>query len=150
MTFQMKHETFRTEPLMAVTAYKTYAVSMPAQTHTRVVDCETYGCAAHHQGWKTVLDLTQAAHRDAATWIVNDSLRHHTMERAENIVTFLFPPGQACFAEHRVAIRPANYLVRDGDWRGNPTGRKVAMGQQQWVDDFGEHQEKLAEAQKRG
>jgi hypothetical protein len=43
------------------------------------------------------------------------------------------------------------YLVRDGDWRGNPTGRKRQHSRaQDWVEDFGENQLRLVDQQKKG
>ncbi|ACU71749.1 hypothetical protein Caci_2840 [Catenulispora acidiphila DSM 44928] len=44
------------------------------------------------------------------------------------------------------------YLVRGGDWRGNPTGQLPLKhsGPESWVDDFGEHQENITEEIERG
>jgi hypothetical protein len=41
--------------------------------------------------------------------------------------------------------------VRDGDFRGNPTGRRrMHASGADWVEDFAEHQAKLADQQQKG
>ena len=145
-------ELFRVAPAMPVGAYKTYGVRVPRETHTRVVSCREYECDAYLQGWTTVLDVADEKHREAATWIVNQSGRRHTVDRRgpDTTVTFTFPPGQECFREHRIQSKPALHVIRDGDWRGNPTGRRQIVSARAWVDDFGEHQQALADKQKEG
>jgi hypothetical protein len=47
--------------------------------------------------------------------------------------------------------RPELYLVADGDWRGNPTGRqRTHQNAADWVEDFGEHQLRIADQVERG
>jgi hypothetical protein len=42
-------------------------------------------------------------------------------------------------------------IVRDGDWRGNPTGRRrLHTKPEHWVEDFKEHQGKINDAIERG
>ena len=71
------------------------------------------------------------------------------------LTAFRFEAGQRCFRadEHRARLeRPEIYLVRDGDWRGNPRGtepRRHASAAD-WVDDFANHQETLANRLKEG
>ena len=38
-------------------------------------------------------------------------------------MVFTFEAGQQCFTQHHVPDRPQFFVVRDGDWRGNPTGQ---------------------------
>lgn len=135
---------------MAVTAYKTYAVRAPKSTHTVARTCEQVNCEAWRLGWKTALDVADATQRGLARWIVDESGRAYTWEQIGTAITFSFPPGQQCFAEHREQVRPGIYVVRDGDYRGNPTGWKVKLHERAWVDDFGEHQERLADEQRKG
>ncbi len=134
---------------MAVTAYKTYAVRTP-RTSTERISCAVAECERHRTGWRTVLDTALEAHLRVARWVRDESGRRFTWTMVGTVITFDFPPGQTCFQEHRRAVRPALYVVRDGDHRGNPTGRKVRLTERQWLDDFGEHQEKLAAEQQRG
>lgn len=145
----------RPDPRMAVSAYQTYGVRALRGVHTRVVSCKEAGCLAYHRGWTTTVDMSTALGREQARYIVNDSgRRYHETTGLANLQQtqreFMFPPGERCFQEHVVQFRPGLYLKRDGDWRGNPTGRRQELSEQAWVDDFGEHQEKLAEQQKRG
>jgi hypothetical protein len=42
-------------------------------------------------------------------------------------------------------------VVRGGDWRGNPTGyRRQHVNGEDWRDDFGEHQQNVADRIERG
>lgn len=144
---------FRVEPAMPVTAYKTYAVNMPRATHTRVATCAEVECRHHLAGWKTSIDVTTTLGAEQAKYIRLHSGRSFTTTWAsESLIVFHFPPGQKCFTEHRVSLeRPAFFSVRDGDWRGNPTGRRLLHANgRDWIDDFGEHQQKLADAQDKG
>jgi hypothetical protein len=146
----VEHKLFRPEPKMAPSAYKTYAVRVPPASHTRAVTCEAVECEAWRSGWKTALDISMPAHYEAARWIENHSRRAFTWEKGGSIITFTFAAGQQCFTAHREQVRPGVYTVRDGDFRGNPTGRRNVLSERAWVDDFGEHQQGLADQQKRG
>ncbi len=141
---------FRIEPRMGPGSYKTYGVRFPRETHTRAVKCSADNCDQFRQGWRTALDCSVPQQREAATWITQQPARHYTWEQVGSVVTFIFPPGQQCFRGHREIVRPGVFMVRDGDWRGNPTGRSAVLGEQQWHDDLGEHQQRLAEQQQRG
>ncbi len=146
-------ELFRLPPQGPVTAYKTYGVNVPRATHTRVVGCREYECEAYQHGWETRIDVSTELGARQARYITEQSGRHHSWEHAwgqSEIVIFRFPPGQECFREHRIQSQPALYVIRDGDHRGNPTGRRQTVSARAWVDDFGEHQERLADKQKEG
>ena len=127
---------------------KTYAITAPPATHTRPAkSCAEVDCDAHLFGWDTILPAD-----DPRCDLVRLSGRAFTEHReGDGLVTFRHPPGQNCYrlAEHRVPLdRPALYVVRDGDWRGNPTGRqRVHVNGDEWVEDFAEHQAKLHQAQ---
>ena len=67
-------------------------------------------------------------------------------------MAFAFTEGQRCCgsAEHRVQYKPALFVVRDGDWRGNPTGRtRTHVRPEDWVEDFAEHQDSISTTLKR-
>jgi hypothetical protein len=69
----------------------------------------------------------------------------------DGMVRLWFPPGQPCFkaSTHRVPWS-ARWYHRDGDIRGNPSGLVVAHADaRSWVDEFGEHQMRLAEQHRR-
>jgi hypothetical protein len=92
--------------------------------------------------------------RTQAAWIRARSARSFTEARTEaGLTAFTFPPEQRCFAadEHRVQLeRPALYVVRGGDWRAHLGNIRRHRSAEDWRDDFGEHQQRLAEAQQRG
>ena len=69
------------------------------------------------------------------------------------LTEFTFEAGQTCFVEHRVPLeREPLYVVRDGDWRGNPRGTapRIHTRPDDWVDDFAEHQQRLADRFEQG
>ncbi|TGZ14750.1 hypothetical protein DV517_62330 [Streptomyces sp. S816] len=143
---------FRIEPQMGPEAYKTYAIVSPISTHMRRATCEEVGCEHHLNGWRVRVealtpDLVRAA---------RDSGRKYTEQSiAEGETWLVFEAGQTCFKahEHRAPIgRPPLYLVRDGDYRGNPRRTKARLHQRpgDWVEDFAEHQQALADEIKKG
>lgn len=139
---------FRLEPHGTPDQYVTHEARTP-KTYTRIVSCEEFDCDARRQGWKTVLDVSDPKRREAALWIRDHGARHFTMDVAGTVVTFTFPPGQSCFAEHRVKHRPGLYIIRGGDHRAS-TGRARTVSERAWVDNLGEQTEKLAEIRQRG
>lgn len=141
------------EPRMPVTAYRSFAIRTPKATHFRTATCREVECAAWQHGWTTSLDLTTPLGQKQATYIRMKSGREFVFVTAtSNRIVLWFPPGQKCFAEHKVPLdKPPLFIVRDGDRRGNPTGfKRLHTRAIDWRDDFGEHQEKLAEEQRKG
>ena len=61
---------------------------------------------------------------------------------------FTFPPGEECFREHTVRLdREEVYVVRGGDWRGNPRKEhRTHDTADNWVEDFSEHQQTIDRA----
>lgn len=139
---------FRLEPVGRPDQYVTHAHTMP-KGHTRIVDCKTFECEAYERGWKTVLDVSDPQKYELAVWVRDHGARRFQMSVAGTIVTFVFPPGQMCFAEHRVPTKPGLFVIRDGDHRA-ATGRSRKVSARTWVDDLGEQTEKLAEIRRRG
>lgn len=143
----------RITPNMSVDAYKTYRISSPLATHWRPGTCAEAECAHHLDGWQSTIDEATVLGQQQAHYIRRQSGRGFTEERlAGGLTCFTFPAGQTCFASpHQVPVgRPELYVVRDGDWRGNPTGRSQTLRPQDWIDDFGEHQNRLADQMKKG
>lgn len=142
----------RPDPLMAPQAYKTYAVVAPLSTHWRKATCAEVDCPHYLNGWRTRVenctpDLLHAAKTSGR--------RYREMRIAEGESYLVFEAGQPCFAAaaHRKQIgRPPLYIVRDGDWRGNPrrTRARQHLNPANWVEDFSEHQQKLADEIKKG
>jgi hypothetical protein len=144
----------RFEPAMPVTAYKTYRIVSPQQTHFRPATCAEAGCTTYLNGWQSTIDETTVLGQQQAHYIRKQSGRGYTEERLPNGLTqFTFEAGQRCFGgDHQVRLdRPELYLVRGGDWRGNPTGEnRQHANAAEWVEDFGEHQQRLADEMKKG
>lgn len=139
-------------PKMGASAYKTYALMRPRATHTRVALCAEVDCRAMANGWKTIVDVSTELGRRQANYIRLHSGRSFTATEDGTLVTFVFAAGQKCFAEHRVLLeREPLFRIKDGDFRGNPRGTPVLkLSPIAWRDNFGEHQEKLADKQKEG
>jgi hypothetical protein len=140
---------FRVEPNMPAQAYDTYGIVMPKTTHTRVATCEEVECAAHINGWLTKLDVGTEQGVQRAKYIIDHSGRHWTAEQAGGLVTFTFPAGQQCFAEHRVPLdRPPLYTVKRGDWRTGAPAHPVST--EEWLNRFGDNQANLAKIHEKG
>lgn len=142
----------RIAPRGAAGLYKTYAIAMPIKTHYRDATCAEVECEANLQGWVTTVDVATELGRKQANYIRMASGRAFTPSEAGTLVRFEFPAGQKCFAQHRIALdRPQVFSVRDGDWRGNPRGTApVQRRPEDWVDDFANHQQKLADKMQEG
>lgn len=139
----------RIPPLHKVGAYKTYAIRQPADQAVKTA-CEDAGCLAWRYGWESSFDESTDLGAAQASYVRWQSGRTFKESRtAEGMTVFRFESGQRCFAEHRTA--PQIFGVRDGDWRGNPSGRRfVHQNPADWVEDFGLHQIAVAEQTERG
>lgn len=143
----------RIQPQMPAQAYKTYQISSPVRTHYRDATCQEVECAAYAHGWMTNIDVAMPLGRDQANYIRLRSGRAFISSEVGTLVSFTFAPGQRCFAAHKVSLdRPEFYVVRDGDWRGNPrrTEPRIHSGAAAWVDDFATHQQALADEVQKG
>jgi len=143
----------RIKPALPPQAMKTYQVVAPRPTHFRPATCEEVRCDAYLSGWQTIVP----ADSPQADYIRHDRTRSHTEEREPGgLAKFVFGPGQQGFPpahDHAVRVdRPEVYLVRDGDWRGNPRGTEPRrhVRADDWVDDFANHQDRLATRLERG
>lgn len=124
---------------------RTFQMDQPIETHYRRATCAEVSCAAHAAGWRMGFDLTDPERRAAARWIRDKSGRAYTYELVEggNKIVFTFAAGQACFAKHRVPLeREPFYIVRGGDFRGNPERVRVKHSADtfidQWENDLGQ------------
>lgn len=139
----------RIQPLRPPQAYKTFQVLAPRDTHFREVACEHVNCEAQAHGWKSVIDERTELGAAQAHYIRTASGRQFTEARSpEGLTVFDFVAGQQCFAQHKERLdRAALYLVRGGDWRGNPRGIEARQHTRPefWVEEFGEHQQRLAD-----
>ncbi len=144
----------RVTPAMPAGAYKTYTIAAPLATHWVAATCEQAGCRAWQVGWRTIVDEATDLGAAQAAYIRGDRSRGHTEHRDGPLTVFAFPAGQRCFraADHRRRLdRPERYVVRGGDWRGNPDGRAYThSGPDAWVDDFATHQQHITDKLGRG
>lgn len=142
------------EPGLPPEAVKTYTVAMPLQTHWRPATCAEVDCEAYLRGWRTIVDERTELGQRQAHYIRHDRSRRHNESRMDpdGVTVFTFEAGQTCFREHRAQLgRPQRYIVRGGDWRGNPRGEfREHTRPDDFVDDFAEHQGKIATQLERG
>lgn len=139
----------RIEPAAPAQAYQTYQVMSP---HDRTVRsaCEEVGCEAWRHGWDTAVDERTELGARQAHYIRHKSGRTFRELRRGDLTVFRFDSRQRCFADHQT--RPEIYLVKGGDWRGNPADIQPRRHTRasDWVEDFGEHQQRLADQREKG
>lgn len=146
-------KTNRVQTALPPRAMKTYQVVAPQETHFRPATCAEVECPHHLYGWRTIVDSATELGQRQIQYIKNESGRRFTSFHVESgLVTFTFEAGQECFVQHRIRLdNEALYFVRGGDWRGNPLGEtKQHANADDWVDDFANHQQVIADRIKRG
>lgn len=137
-------------PAGPMQAYKTYGMAMPLRTHWRKATCEEVDCQPYRHGWACTVTADTRAEAD-----IRNSGRYFLLpEMLEGgFIKFVFPSGQPCFraTSHRIQLeRPALYVVRGGDGRGSTGVIRKHVSGDDWVDDFRNHQDKIADAVGRG
>ena len=152
------YENLRRVVSSPVESMKAYELFAPMATHYRRATCAEVECEAYQAGWKSIFDVTDPEKARAARIIRDRSGRSFTIQEIRGEqgtverVVFTFAPGQECFAAHRVPLeRDPVMIERDGDCRGNPTGRVRRFDRpEDWVEDFAAHQQRLADLAARG
>lgn len=150
----MSRQANRLPPVGPVGAYQTFQMVRPRATHSRPATCAEVECPHYLNGWACRVIAGSDDEALIRRTIAARSYRYLDVREDGGFIRFMFYPEQPCFkaGAHRVQLdRPGIYLVKDGDWRGNPTGRtrRHANGDD-WVDDFANHQEKIKEAIEHG
>jgi len=136
--------------------FKTYGASMPLATHWRRATCAEVDCDAYLNGWVSTFDLGTDLGQRQYDYCTHDRERRYSVQRVSmTVVKLLYGPGQRCFrsGDHRVPLeRPARLYVAGGDWRGNPRRIPVRVHKrpEDWVEDFSEHQARVAAIKQRG
>lgn len=117
-----------------------YRIARPRDTHTRPATCTEVGCEMQRDGWMSAIDERTAQGQRQAHYIRSESGRGFTEERgADGLTRFTFPPGQTCFAAHRVDVeREPLYLVHST----RRTSRRLTS--EQWVDHQATELDRLA------
>jgi hypothetical protein len=126
-------------------AMQTYRIVSPPDA-TVVSACERVGCPHWRDGWDTIVDEASQLGQAQAAYIRSGATgRSYRETRTEaGLTVFRFEAHQRCFQEHRT--RTELYLVRGGDWRGNPDRMARDHSRpEDWVEDFAEHQQRLAD-----
>lgn len=137
----------RWKPVLPVGAMKTFQIT----NRTRPATCAEVNCAHHLKGWASTVI---AGSEDEA--LLRASKRKFLIDHAEShggFIRFIFPPGQICFRykSHRLPLEEeAIHVVRDGDWRGNPTGRRTQLRADQWLESFQESTDDITTRKARG
>jgi hypothetical protein len=146
------NQPFRLDPALPVQAYKTYEITRPAATHYRPATCAQVECPHWRDGWVTRVDTATELGAQQARYIAGRSGRTFTARVEGSVAVFTFPAGQRCFTPHRVPLeREPLFAVRGGDWRGNPLReRRTHVRGSEWVEDFAEHQQELADRINKG
>jgi hypothetical protein len=142
-------EPFRLPAQGPVGAYQTFSVRSPSDRMVKTV-CEQVGCQAWRQGWESVIDERTNLGKAQGAYIRGQSGRTFREQKTDaGLTVFRFESGQRCFAEHQT--RPELYLVRDGDYRGNPTGRRrVHVRPEDWVEHMQEEFGRFQDDRKEG
>ncbi|MFI9154487.1 hypothetical protein [Streptomyces sp. NPDC053367] len=142
-------EPFRLQPQGPTGAYQTFSIRSRPDQAVRTV-CEQVACEAWRKGWESAIDERTDLGKAQAAYIRTQSGRtFREMPRGDGLTVFRFDSGQRCFADHKT--RPELYLVRDGDFRGNPTGRRrVHTRAQDWVENVQEELGRFNEDRRRG
>jgi hypothetical protein len=143
----------RVKPKMAPGAYRSFEVRSPLATHFRDASCKEARCEHYLNGWVSEIDVsTQQGKVWAAA--IKRSGRAYTVDRSGPgpVITFRFEAGQRCFAApHKVPVgRPELFVVRDGDWRGNPSGNSARVRPPEFVERMAENLDALDSALRRG
>lgn len=129
---------------------KSYVLLAPRDT-TVIAACSEVGCQHWAHGWDSVIDERTLLGKSQADYIRTRSGRtFRELGAPESGVTvFRFEPFQRCFREHRT--NPVQYVVRGGDWRGNPRHEgRLHKTAADWQEDSALHQQRIAQAIERG
>lgn len=140
------------QPRLPAHAMKTYSVIAPRSTHFRAVTCREANCPNFANGWRVHLQRIQSWPNGAQliAHIKTCGKRYTLLEVSADETWFVFEAGQTCFdgdaGRHQTRVgKPELFVVRGGDWRGNPRGdRFVHASAADWVDDMQNHRDKLA------
>lgn len=142
------------KPLGTVWQYKTFQIVTPLATHFRPATCDEVECSHYLNGWETSVDESTDLGQGQAHYVRKESGRRFSERREAGLTVFTFEAGQRCFQSynHRTRLeRPEIFISRDGDRRGNPTGRATKHTHpDHWVEEFAEHQDRIKTEIERG
>lgn len=135
----------RIMPAAPVGAYQTYQILAPVSTHFRPATCAEVDCPDYLNGWRVRLEaLTPEVAQTART----TGRRYRELHVQEGETWLVFEAGQPCFraSTHRKSLeREPMWRVKGGDWRRSLGVIRWHATAEAWRDDFGEHQERIAD-----
>ncbi len=141
----------RIAPQGSVRDYKTYQVVSPISTHWERATCQQVDCPDYLNGWRVKIEGLPPEMVHAAR---TTGRKFSELEISANEHWLVFEAGQPCFraSEHRRLLdKQEIFIVRDGDYRGNPTGNfRKHTRPADWQEDFAEHQDRLAQQIQQG
>lgn len=128
--------------------YRTFGMASPLATHFVPATCAEVDCPNYLNGWTVHVEGIEPAQLHA---IRTSSYRYAEQHVCEGRTLLVFEPGQTCFyaGDHfRRLDREDRFYMRAGDYRA--AGRVIEVCATAWVDEFGEHQERIAGQIERG
>lgn len=139
-------------PEVPVSAYQTFTLAQPVDTHTRAATCAEVDCAHYRNGWESRIDETTDLGREQAQYIRAASGRRFVeLKRDDGLTTFVFGAEQPCFRQHRRSLeREPFYLVRGGDHRADLGLIREHVNGEDFVDDMGNQLISLADRRAQG
>ena len=156
----------RITPKLPAIVMKTYSIDAPQSTHFRRASCAEMACPNFVRGWCVAVPPDAMGQQiDYAVQHSGKTFRKLTVDEAEiaqpgvnfagSLYVYFFAPGQECFdgeaGRHQTRIdRPEIFSVRGGDWRAQTTPPRRHTRAADWVDDFADHQDRLATALQHG
>jgi hypothetical protein len=121
---------------------RVYRFTAPPDTLVRSA-CADVGCPMWRHGWETTVDEGTALGAEQAAYIRRSSGRTFREQRTgAGLTVFRFEPGQRCFTEHRT--RPQRFTVHDGG------AVRQHAGSVDWLEDCGEHLDRVVTLRERG
>lgn len=141
----------RLKPLGYAQDYRTFQITSPLSTHWRKATCAEVDCPNYLNGWRVRVEgLTPQLLHAAKT----SGRKFSELPVAEGENWLLFESGQNCFgtSEHRKLLdRQEIFIVRDGDYRGNPTGNvRKHSRPEHWIEDMNENNQRVQDRLQRG
>lgn len=137
----------RIKPMGQPQDYRTFQITSPLSTHWRPATCADVDCPHYLNGWRVRVEGLDPKMLYAAQ---TSGRKYTELHVAENENWLVFEAGQSCFraSQHKKLLdRQEIFIARDGDWRGNPTGRvRKHTRPEFWIEDM---QENNASVQKR-
>lgn len=132
------------EPAGNPGAYQTYSIKAPITSHYVPATCEEVHCADYEGGW--MVKLTGLS--EQMIYTAKNTGRKFVQTDLGEGPALVFEAGQPCFraSTHRKPNgRPEIFLRRNGDFRTPRTPVTRFKRAADWRDDFGEHQERIAD-----